>query len=334
MFKALIMMGVGLVLGTVGMDRISGMERFTYGLPVLKDGIGVVPIVVGMFGVGEILETIGTSIKTEVFEKKIKGYWPNRQDWKDSGGPIARGTLLGFLMGIFPGVSPMIPTFLCYGIEKRLSKHPEKFGTGVIEGVAGPESCNNAAATSGYIPLFSLGIPSNAFNAVLLGALMIYGLQPGPLLIKSNPEFFWGVMASMYVGNVMLLVLNIPLIPIWVRVLRVPYMLLSVMILIFCFLGAYSVSNSIYDVIFTFAFGVLGYLIKKFGFESPPLILAYILGPLIEVAFRQSMIFSDGSFKIFINRPISAFFIFVGLGIILTAVIKKRTFSMKIEAEQ
>ena len=334
MLKALVMMGIGLLLSSVGMDRISGMERFTYGLLVLRDGIGVVPIVVGMFGVAEILETVGSSIKKEVFEKKIKGYWPNRQDWKDSGGPIARGTLLGFLMGIFPGISPLIPSFLCYGIEKKLSRHPEKFGTGTIEGVAGPESCNNAAATAGYIPLFSLGIPSNAFNAVLLGALMIYGLQPGPLLIKSNPEFFWGVLASMYVGNVMLLVLNIPLIPLWVRVLRIPYTLLSVMILIFCFLGAYSVNNSIYDVIFTFAFGVLGYLIKKFGFESPPLILAYILGPLIEVAFRQSMIFSDGSFKIFINRPISAFFILVALGIIVTAVIKKRTFSMKIEGEQ
>ena len=334
MIKALIMLGVGLVLGTVGMDQISGRMRFTYGLPALTDGIGVIPIVMGMFGVTEILETIGSSIRREVFDQKIKGYWPNLQDWKDSGAPMARGTVLGFLMGIFPGISPMIPTFLSYGIEKRLSKHPERFGTGVIEAVAAPEACNNAAAVGGFVPLLSLGIPSNAYNAVLLGALMIYGLQPGPLLIKTNPNFFWGVMASMYIGNVMLLVLNLPLIPLWVKVLRVPYTLLSVLILIFCFLGAYSINNSIYDAIFTFAFGVFGYLIKKYGFESPPLILAFVLGPLIEIAFRQSMIASSGSFTIFVSRPISAFFILVAAGIVLTAFIKKRTFATKIEGEE
>lgn len=333
MIKALIMVGLGLVLGSVGMDPMTGRDRFVYGVPILKDGIGVIPIVIGMLGVTEILDTIGSSIKIEVFEKEIKGYWPTRQDWKDSWGPIARGTFLGFLMGIFPGISPMIPTFLSYGIEKRLSKHPERFGTGVIEGVAAPEACNNAASAGAFVPLLSLGIPSNAFNAVLLGALMIYGLQPGPLLIKTKPDFFWGILASMYVGNVMLLILNLPLIPIWVRVLRVPYSLLSVLILIFCFLGAYSLNNSINEAILTFAFGVFGYLIKKFKFESPPLILAFVLGPLIEVAFRQSMIGSDGSFMIFIQRPISAFLIFVALGIIVLAFIRKRTFAKIIEKE-
>jgi putative tricarboxylic transport membrane protein len=293
----------------------------------------VIPIVIGMFGVAEILKSIGDSIKPEVFQKRIKGYFPNRQDWKDSGGPIARGTLLGFLLGIFPGMSPMIPTFLSYGIEKRLSRHPERFGTGVIEGVAAPESCNNSASTAGFVPLFSLGIPSNAFNAVLLGALMIYGLQPGPLLIKSNPDFFWGVLSSMYVGNVMLLILNLPLIPLWVWVLRIPYTLLSILILVFCFLGAYSINNSTAEVIMTFAFGILGFLIRKFGFEAPPLIMAFVLGPLVETAFRQSLIMSGGSFTIFMTQPISAFFILAALGVIITAFIKKKPFAKGIESE-
>jgi putative tricarboxylic transport membrane protein len=334
MVKALITVGVGLLLGTVGLDPISGRERFIYGLLVLRDGIGLIPIVVGLFGVAEILETIGSSIKAEVFEKKIKGYWPNRQDWKDSGGPIARGTFLGFLMGLFPGITPMVPTFLSYGIEKRLSKHPERFGTGVIEGVAGPEACNNAASVGGFVSLLSLGIPTNPYNAVLLGALMVYGVTPGPLLIKNNPNLFWGVIASMYLGNAMLVILNLPLIPIWVRVLRIPYTLLSVIILIFCFIGSYTINESIYPVIFTFVFGVFGYLIKKCGFEPAPLILALVLGPLIEVTFRQSMIVSDGNLMIFVNRPISAFFILVALGVILTALIKKKTFTTKIEVEK
>jgi putative tricarboxylic transport membrane protein len=331
--RALLMVGLGLILGTVGMDPISGKDRFVYGLPELKDGIGVIPIAIGMFGVTEILETIGSTLKREVFDSKVKGYWPNRQDWRDSAGPITRGTLLGFFLGIFPGLSPMIPTFLSYGIEQRLSKYPEKFGTGVIEGVAAPEACNNAAATAGYVPLLSLGIPSNAFNAVLLGALMIHGLQPGPMLIQSNPTFFWGVLASMYLGNVMLLVLNLPLIPLWVLVLRIPYTLLSVMILIFCFLGAYSLNNSLFDVMITFGFGIFGYLIKRFGFERPPLILAFVLGPLVEAAFRQSMISSEGSFSIFLTRPISAFFFLVAMGVLVSACVKKKGFVEKIKTE-
>ena len=334
MMKALIMVGLGLVLAGVGMDVISGRERLTFGLPALRDGIGIIPVVIGLFGVSEILNTMGLAIEKEVFEAKIKGYWPNRQEWKDSGRAIVRGTLVGFFMGIFPGVSPMIPSFLSYGIEKRFSKHPEQFGTGVIEGVAAPEACNNAAATSTFIPLLSLGIPSNAFNALLLGALMIYGVTPGPLLIKTNPDLFWGVVASMYIGNLMLVVLNLPLIPLWVKVLRIPYNLLSVLIILFCFVGSYSVHNSIYDPIFTFAFGVVGYLIKKRGFEPAPLILAFVLGPLIEIAFRQSLIVSDGSFMIFISRPISAFLMLATLGIIVLAFVKKRTFVSEIESDE
>jgi putative tricarboxylic transport membrane protein len=333
MVRALIMVGLGLVLGTLGNDPLTGQERFSYGLLALRDGIGLIPLVIGMFGVAEILGSAGASIKPEVFQKRIRGYLPSLQDWKDSGGPIVRGSLLGFFLGIFPGMSPMIPTFLSYGIEKRLSRHPERFGTGVIEGVAAAESCNNSASTSGFVPLFSLGIPSNAFNAVLLGALMIYGLQPGPLLIKSNPGFFWGVLSSMYLGNVMLIVLNLPLIPLWVWVLRIPYTLLSILILVFCFLGAYSINNSTTEVIMTFAFGMVGFLLKKFGFETPPLILAFVLGPLVEKSFRQSLMMSGGNFSIFITQPISAFFILAALGVIITAFIKKKPFAKDIEIE-
>lgn len=328
--RAMIMVALGLILGTIGMDPMSGTDRFVFGLLVLKDGISVATMAIGMFGVAEILETIAASEKIEVFASRIKGYFPTRQDWKVCAAPIGRASLLGFSMGIFPGLSPMIPTYLSYGIESKLSKHPEKFGTGVIEGVAAPEACNNAASTAGFVPLLALGIPSNAYNAVLLGAFMIYGLQPGPMLIQSNPTFFWGVVASMYIGNVMLMVLNLPLIPLWVQFLRIPYTFLAVMILVFCFLGSYSINNNMIEVIITFAFGVFGYLCKKFNFERPPLILAFVLGPLVEAAFRQSLMTSGGEFIVFFNRPISASFLFVAIGVVITACIKKRTFADKI----
>jgi len=289
----------------VGMDPISGRDRFVYEWLALKDGIGVISVAIGMFGVTEILETIGSSVEKEVFDKKIKGYWPTRQDWKDSWAPIGRGTVLGFFLEFFPDSPPD-----CHIPELR---HREKvFQTsGTIRdrgdrGRGRPEACNNAAATAGYVPLFSLGIPSNALNAVLLGALMIYGLQPGPLLIKSNPTFFWGCSEHVYrecdAGGFKLASDS----PVGQGV-RIPYTLLSVLILIFSFLGAYSIHNDIDNVLITFAFGILGYFLKKYDFERPPLVLAFVLGPLIEKAFRQSMIFSDGSFTIFFTRPISAF---------------------------
>ena len=327
MLKALIMVGMGLLLGTVGMDIITGADRFTYGWPVLRNGLDIFPVVLGLYSVAQVLQTIGTSVKMQISNEKLKGYWPTRQDWKDSGGPIARGTLLGFLLGIFPGMSTVMATFLDYGIEKRISKHPEKFGTGAIEGVAGPESCNNASAIGGYVPLFALGIPSNSINAILIGALIIYGLTPGPLLIKNNPNFFWGIIASMYIGNAMCLVLNLPLIPIWVQVLRIPYTLLSVIILLFIFLGAYSINNSFYNVYFAFIFGIFGYLLRKYKFDPAPLVLAYILGPQLEMTFGQSMILSEGSFLTFFERPISAFFMLMALGLIVLGFTKKRSFT-------
>jgi putative tricarboxylic transport membrane protein len=331
MLRAIMMVAVGLVFGTVGMDIIAGAERFTYGIPQLKDGIGVFPLALGLFGVAQVLEAMGSSVKTEVLGGKIKGNWPNRQDWKDSGGPIARGTLLGFLMGVFPGFSPMLATFMSYSIEKKLSKHPERFGTGTIEGVAAPESCNNACCTSGYIPLFALGIPSNSYNAVLLGAMTLYGLRPGPTFIAMNAKFFWGIIASMYIGNVLCLILNLPLIPLWVQVLRIPATLLSVLILIFCFLGAYTINYSVFDVAVAVTFGLFGYLLKKYEFEPAPLVLAFILGPQIEMTFGQSMIMSDGSLMIFISRPISAFFVLLALTIIVTGFLGKRAFAKQLK---
>jgi putative tricarboxylic transport membrane protein len=233
--------------------------------------------------------------------------------------------LVGFFLGILPGVGTVVPQFLTYTLEKRLSRHPEKFGTGMIEGVASPEAANNAAVGGTFIPLLSLGIPSNAMTAMLLGALMIFGLMPGPLLISSSPDLFWGVIASMYIGNVMLLVLNLPLIPVWVRVLKIPYSYLSALIIVFCLIGAYSLNNNITDVIVLWFFGLVGFFVKKFEYEPAPFVLAFVLGPMIETALRRSLIMSDGSFSIFFQRPIAA--VFLSITIVALAVpffIKKR----------
>ena len=228
-------------------------------------------------------------------------------------------------MGILPGIGNIIPSFLSYAVEKKISRHPERFGTGEIEGVAAPEACNNAAVGGTFIPLLSLGIPANAMTAILLGALMIYGVQPGPLLIRNSPELFWGVIASMYIGNVMLLVLNLPLIPLWVKVLKIPYSYLFSFILLFVFVGAYSMNNSLSDVLITIAFGVIGYLMKLFRYEAAPFVLGFVLGPLLETALKRSLILSDGSFMIFLNRPISAIFLItVAVVVILPLLMKKR----------
>jgi putative tricarboxylic transport membrane protein len=241
--------------------------------------------------------------------EKVQGLFPNREDWRSSAAPIARGSLIGFVLGLLPGVGSIVPQFISYAVEKRLSSQPERFGNGAIEGVAAPEACNNAAVGGTFIPLLSLGIPSNAMTAVLLGALMIYGLTPGPLLVRNSPDLFWGVIASMYIGNLVLLILNLPLIPIWVTVLKVPYAYLSAFIVLFCLIGAYSLNNSTFDVYVAVFFSLLGLLMKKLEFEPAPFVLAFVLGPLLETALRRSLILSDGSFLIFLERPISAAFI-------------------------
>lgn len=325
MLKSLIMVGFGLILGAVGMDIVSGKMRFVYGIEALEDGLGIVPVVMGLFGISEILLNIGRLEKRDILKTDLKNLFPNLQDWKDSIMPIFRGTFLGFLLGVLPGFGAIIPTFLSYGLEKRISKHPEKFGTGVIEGVAAPESCNNAASQASFIPLLSFGIPSNAIMALLLGALLLHGIQPGPLLIRDAPELFWGVVASMYVGNTLLLLLNLPLIPLWVSLLRVPYSFLFTFVLLFCAVGAYSLNNSISDVLVMIFFGIIGYLMKRLDYDAPPFVLAFILGPMLENALRQSLIISNGSFSIFFTRPISALFIIPALIVLVFPILVQGT---------
>jgi putative tricarboxylic transport membrane protein len=317
MAKALMMAVVGILLGCIGLDPITATPRFTFGMLELADGIGIAPVVMGLFGIAEVLENLGVLRKTEVFAEKIKGLFPNREDWKRSAGPMARGSLLGFFLGLLPGVGAIVPQFLSYALEKKLSRHPERFGNGAIEGVASPEACNNAAVGGTFIPLLSLGIPSTAMTAILLGALMIYGLTPGPLLIKNSPDLFWGVIASMYIGNLMLLILNLPLIPLWVRVLKIPYSYLSCFIILFCLIGAYSLNNSTTDIYIAATFSLVGLLMKKFAFEPAPLVLAFVLGPLLETALRRSLILSDGSVLIFLQRPISAAFILFSIVVLM-----------------
>ena len=303
--KAVAMAIVGLILGTVGQDPEVVTPRFAYGSITLMDGIGLAPLTMGLFGVSEIFLNLEKMYKQDIFRTDIRGLFPNKQDWKDSAKPIVRGGLLGFFLGILPGVGAIIPTFISYGLEKRLSRHPEKFGTGVIEAVAGPEAANNAATAGSMIPLLTLGIPPNVIMAVLLGALMIHGVRSGPLLMQEHPEIFWGVITSMYIGNAMLLILNLPLIGLWVKILKIPYGVLFPLILLFCLIGVYSVSGNFWEIIMMLIFGVVGYLMKKLEYEPAPLILGFILGRLVEESVRQSLTLSRGDFAVFLRHPIS-----------------------------
>jgi putative tricarboxylic transport membrane protein len=306
MWKALLMAAFGLFLSMIGMDNVSGIARLSFNIEEIIDGIGLVPVVMGLFGISEVLVNVETSMERSIFAARIKNILPTLQDWKASLGPIIRGTILGFCLGILPGAGAVISSFASYAVEKKISKYPEKFGTGLIEGVAGPESANNAASGGAFIPLLSLGIPSNPVTAILLGALIIHGIQPGPVLIKEHPDIFWGTVASMYLGNIMLLVLNIPVIGLWVKILKVPYPVLFPLILLFCLIGAYSINNNIADVFIMNIFGIIGYFFRKFRYEPAPLVLALVLGPMMENSLRQSLLMSSGSPFIFLNRPISS----------------------------
>jgi len=323
MIKALMMAALGLIIGCIGADMLTNVHRFTLGIPELVDGVGLIPLVMGLFGISEVLLNIEIQVKQEILKGKIKNLLPNLQEWKDSAKPILRGSLLGFLLGILPGAGPAIASFVSYAVEKRVSRHPENFGRGAIEGVAGPESANNAATGGSFIPLFSLGIPSNSVMAILLGALMIHGVIPGPNLMQQSPDLFWGVVASMYVGNIMLLVLNLPLIGLWVKLLKVPYSILFPLILLFCLIGAYTASNKIVDLYIMIFFGFMGYLLRKYRYEAAPLILAFVLGPMLEDALRQSLIISEGSPKIFFARPISGTILGCTLLLLLSSLLPK-----------
>jgi putative tricarboxylic transport membrane protein len=313
--KGIIMALVGLIMGCVGTDMISGKLRFTFGLPKLTDGFELVPVAMGLFGISEVLSNIERPFKRMIYEAKIKNILPTREDWKRSFGPILRGSVIGYFLGILPGGGAILSSFVSYSVEKRISKHPENFGEGAIEGVAGPETANNAATGGAFVPLLALGIPSNAIMALLLGALLIHGIVPGPLLIKQHPDIFWGVIASMYVGNLILLLLNLPLIGIWVKLLKVPYRILFPLILVFTLVGSYSINGSVFDILVMIFFGGVAYLMRKFGYEEAPLLLAFILGPMLEQAFRQSLVMSNGRLSIFLERPISLVALLLAMGL-------------------
>ena len=318
--KAVAMALLGLLLATVGLDPMTATPRFTYGSITLMDGIGLVPVIMGLFGIAEVLLNIEKGVHQQVFKAQITGLLPSREQWRRSAAPIARGSLLGFALGILPGIGAIIPTFISYAVERRVSRHPERFGAGAIEGVAGPESANNAATGGSMIPLLTLGIPPNVVMAVLLGAFLVHGIQPGPLLMREHPEIFWGVIASMYVGNVMLLVLNLPLIGLWVQLLRVPYSVLFPMILLFCIIGVYTISSNIWDIVIMLAFGAVGYAMRKFGYEPLPLVLAFVLGRMAEEAIRQSLLLSRGSLTILLSRPIAGAFLGAAVALVVLPI--------------
>jgi putative tricarboxylic transport membrane protein len=334
MVKAFATASFGLILSTVGIDSVSGTNRFTFGFSELFDGLALVPVLMGLFGISEVMINLEEIFKRDVFKAQIGSLLPDRKDLRASILPITRGTILGFLIGLFPGAAGTASSFLSYIVEKKLSRYPERFGTGAIEGVAGPEAANNAASSSAFIPLLTFGIPTTASIALLLGALMIHGIIPGPLLIRDHPEVFWGVIASMYLGNVMLLILNLPLIGIWVKLLKVPYGILFPLILLICIVGAWSNDNSLWGVDLMIIFGLIGYLMRKTGFEPAPLIFAYILGSQIEESFRQSLLISGGDFNIFFVRPIATTLLILSFSLILASIFssgKRRKLVEKIE---
>ncbi len=310
--KSLMMALAGLIVGTIGMDPVKGDARFTFGSMSLLSGIEFVAVAIGMFGIGEVLANVAKpadQLEGTVIVPRLRDLFPSLADLRQSATAILRGTGIGFGCGLIPGPAPVIATYAAYMVEKRISDHPQEFGQGAIEGVAGPESANNAACQSAFIPLFVLGIPFAPPTAILLGALLIHGVTPGPMLIAEQPELFWGVIASMYIGNLILLLLNLPFVPLFASILRVPKRVLLPLVILFCITGMYSVNNSTFDIWTMLVFGGLGYLAAQAGFEGAPLLLGLVLGPRMEVAFRQALMISHGDFDIFFSRPISLAFL-------------------------
>jgi putative tricarboxylic transport membrane protein len=320
--KGILMTALGLVLAMVGLDPVSGVPRFTFGVIQLRDGIDFVAASMGLFGVGEVLTNFAIPEVRDVYKSSLAGVLPTLEDWKRSWGAVLRGSFVGFFIGLLPGGGAIIGSFVAYAVEKRFSKHPEEFGRGAIEGVAAPETANNAAAQASFIPLLTLGIPGNATIAMIFVALMIHGIQPGPMLMMSHPDLFWGVIASMYIGNFMLLALNLPMIGFWVRLLKVPYYGMAVVIVIICVIGAYSIKNSGFDVGMMIAFGFLGFFLRKGDFPAAPLVLALILGRILEMSLQQALKASGADIRIFLDRPISAGLLIVGALIMLGPVFK------------
>jgi putative tricarboxylic transport membrane protein len=304
--KAVAMVLVGLLLGLVGIDVNSGAPRMTFDFAGLADGIGFVPVAIGLFGIAELAVTLGRPVERSLLAFKLSNLWPTRADIRACIPSILRGTAIGSILGVLPGGGAALSSFAAYAVEKKSSSTPERFGKGAIEGVAAPEAANNAGAQASFIPLLTLGIPGNAIMALMVGALMIQGVQPGPQVMTSQPQLFWGVIASMWLGNLMLIILNLPLIGVWVSLLRVPYRIMFPAIVLFCCIGTYSVTNNVFDIWVMLLFGLLGVFFYKVGAEPAPFVLGFVLGPLMEENFRRAMYLSRGDPMIFLERPISA----------------------------
>jgi putative tricarboxylic transport membrane protein len=318
--KAFGMVFLGMLLGLVGTDVNTGNLRFTFDISDLFDGLGFVPLAMGIFGIAEIIANLTNPERRDLVSSKVSNLWPSREDFRRSRWPILRGTALGSILGLLPGGGAVLGSFSAYTLEKKVSKTPEKFGTGMIEGVAGPEAANNAAAQTSFIPMLTLGIPSNAVMAMMIGGMMIHGIIPGPQVMEQRPGLFWGMIVSMWFGNLMLIVLNLPMIGLWVRLLLVPYRLLAIAVLFFCCIGVYSLNNSANEVLFIAAFGLLGYLLIKLDCEPAPLLLGFILGPMMEVYMRRAMLLSRGDPWVFVQRPLSLTFLVLA-GILLLLVV-------------
>ncbi len=323
--KAILMGALGLALGTIGMDPLTAFERFTFGSQSLMEGINVAVLAMGLFGIGEILymaESAKARSSRDAVKcpSKLRQLLPNLYDWKISIKPISRGSVIGFLLGILPGGGAMIASFAAYAVEKRISHNPEKFGKGAIEGVASPESANNAAVSGAFIPLLTLGIPSNVVMALLMGAFMLHGVTPGPFIMAKHSDIFWGLITSMYVGNVILVILNVPLIKFFVKIMEAPYAMLSPLIVMICVIGAYSLNYNPADVIIMFIFGVVGYLLRKFDYEAAPLMLAFVIGGIFEKSIRQSLVLSNGNPMVFITHPISAALLGVAFIVVVSPI--------------
>ena len=319
--KAICMILLGLVLATVGTDLETGQERMTLGIQDLSDGVDFAVLAMGIFGFAEIVRNLENPETRDVVRAAIGRLWPTKADFRASYFPILRGTLTGAILGILPGNGAVLGPFASYAMEKKLAKDPSRFGRGAIEGVAGPESANNAGAQTAFIPLLTLGIPPNAVMALMVGAMTIHGIIPGPQVMTKNPELFWGMVASMWVGNLMLVIINLPLIGLWVKLLQVPYRMMFPAIMIFCCIGIYSINNSTSDVLFTAFFGVVGYTLLKFGFEPAPMLLGFVLGKLMEEKLRQALILSRGSFSTFVERPVSGVLLAVAVIMLLIALL-------------
>jgi putative tricarboxylic transport membrane protein len=322
--KGLVMIALGFLLATVGIDVVNGQERYTFGTIDLTNGIDILALVIGLYGVSEILMNVERVIESTLVTTKVRKIFPTLADWRASAMPIARGSGLGFLLGLVPGGGPITASFMSYALEQRVSPKPERFGRGAIEGVAGPEAANNAAVGGSMVPVLSLGIPGSPVTALLLGALVIQGIQPGPLFITSHPDLFWGIVASMYIGNVFLLILNLPLVGLWVQLLKIPYKYLFPIVLLLSIVGTYSANKNTFDLWMMLGFGVLGWFLRKLEYDFAPFIIAFILAPLMEQALRQALVMSPDGVMIFAQRPIAAVLFAVSAVLVGLIILKPR----------